>query len=105
MIIIQKKRIQIILTCILISIFAFTFQIADQKQEEKKSNNTNETTQVTATPVSGKTIVIDAGHGTPDEGAESRNRNNRSTNKLKNSTKITKTIRNKWKYSNINKIR
>ena len=104
MLIIQKKRIQIIIASILISIFAFTFQIANNRSEEKKSNNKNEIVQVTATPVSGKTIVIDAGHGTPDEGAESRNRNNRSTNKLKNSTKITKFIRNQWKYSYTYKI-
>ena len=50
-----------------ISIFAFTIQTAQ----------INETVETVALPVSNKTIVIDAGHGKPDEGAESSNRNNR----------------------------
>ncbi len=63
MIVIKKKRIQIIIGCLLIALFAFTFQIGNSKvrQEPEKSMPT------TATPVSGKTIVIDAGHGVPDE--------------------------------------
>ncbi len=63
MIVINKKRIQIIIGCLLIAVFAFTFQIGNRriKQEQEK------TIPTTATPVSGKTIVIDAGHGIPDE--------------------------------------
>lgn len=63
MIVINKKRIQIIATCLLIAIFAFVFQMGNitTKQEQEK------TIPTTATPVSGKTIVIDAGHGVPDE--------------------------------------
>lgn len=70
MLVIQKKRIQIILLGILTSIFVFTFQIAENKQESNNNTITNENdaVQVTSTPVSGKTIIIDAGHGTPDEG-------------------------------------
>ena len=70
MIIINKKRIKIILSCILIGIFAFSFQVVSNKNEFKKSNNLSlqNTIQTTATPVSGKTVVIDAGHGAPDEG-------------------------------------
>ena len=64
MIIISKKRIQIIILCLIISVFAFTLQISDKK--EKIVENTN-TVQTTATPISGKTIIVDAGHGTPDE--------------------------------------
>lgn len=69
MIVINKKRIQIILACLIIGIFAFSFQIANN--EKKLVKNTNDERQnivpTTATPVSGKTIVIDAGHGVPDE--------------------------------------
>lgn len=68
MIILNKKRILLIAGLISVSIFAFTFQIAD----------INKTVQTVALPVSDKVIVIDAGHGKPDEGAESSNRNNRS---------------------------
>ena len=69
MIVINKKRIQIILSCILIAIFTFYFQIA-KNQEQLKQNSQEEnpnTIATTATPVSGKTIVVDAGHGVPDE--------------------------------------
>ena len=34
--------------------------------------------ETTSLPVSGKTVIVDAGHGTPDEGAESSSRNDRS---------------------------
>lgn len=68
MIILNKKRILLITSLVAISICAFTFQIAE----------TDNTIQTVALPVSNKTIVIDAGHGKPDEGAESSNRNNRS---------------------------
>lgn len=64
MIIIHKKRIKIIISCILIAVFAFSFQIASKQTSKDQEQNTIETT---ATPVSGKTIVIDAGHGVPDE--------------------------------------
>lgn len=56
MIVISKKRIQIILSCLIMGLFAFSFQIAENKTKETNSLET------TATPVSGKTIVIDAGH-------------------------------------------
>ena len=65
MIIIQKKRIQIIILCLIISIISFTFQIAKEDDVNLENKKTEETT---ATPVSGKTIIVDAGHGTPDEG-------------------------------------
>jgi|InofroStandDraft_1065614.scaffolds.fasta_scaffold88091_2 hypothetical protein len=57
MIVITKKRIQIIVSCVMIAVFAFTFQIAKSEKEEKQEENV---VQTTATPVSGKTIVIDA---------------------------------------------
>ena len=33
--------------------------------------NTKETVEIVTLPVTGRTIVLDAGHGYPDEGAES----------------------------------
>lgn len=69
MIIINKKRIKIILSCLLIAIFAFVFQMANSQNEliENVNSEKQNTVQTTATPVSGKTIVVDAGHGVPDE--------------------------------------
>lgn len=64
MIVISKKRIQIIRGCLLIGIFTFYFQIAGKGSTHTEQQNTVPTA---ATPVSGKTIVIDAGHGVPDE--------------------------------------
>ncbi len=62
MIILSKRRITLILTCVLVGICAFML----------KSSQTDLDVVPTVTlPVSGKTIVIDAGHGKPDEGAES----------------------------------
>ena len=61
MIILNKKRLIAMLSMVCISIFVFTFQIAE---EEK-------TVETVALPVTNKVIVIDAGHGVPDEGAES----------------------------------
>lgn len=68
MIILNKKRILLITSILAISIFVFTIQTA----------KVNQTIETVALPVSNKTIVIDAGHGKPDEGAESSRRNNRS---------------------------
>ena len=57
MIIIKKKRIKIFLFSLLISLFAFSFNIASNTENNKE--NVIETTSV---PASGKTVVIDAGH-------------------------------------------
>ena len=69
MIVINKKRIQIILSCLIIGIFTFSFQIASNKNELGKNIDSKQqyALETTATPVSGKTVVIDAGHGVPDE--------------------------------------
>ena len=63
MIILSKKRIGTITAILLVALFAFTFQTA-------KLNNTVQTVSL---PVSNKVIVVDAGHGKPDEGAQSSN--------------------------------
>ena len=58
----MKKQDKIIILCIIISIFTFSLS-----KSKKEITNNNNIIQTTATPVSGKTIIIDAGHGTPDE--------------------------------------
>ena len=66
MIILRKKRIIFILSCFIFSVCAFyLFQ--------SKESNLGETIETVSLPVSNKVIVLDAGHGTPDEGAESSN--------------------------------
>ena len=60
MLIISKKRILFILTIIMVSALSF---IGLERQES--------TVETVSLPVSGKTVVLDAGHGYPDEGAES----------------------------------
>jgi N-acetylmuramoyl-L-alanine amidase len=62
MLVINKKRIFFILTIIMISVISFS---VNKKQEN--------TIQTVSLPVTGRTIVLDAGHGYPDSGAESAN--------------------------------
>lgn len=56
MIVLNKKKIRIIVLGVFVFIFGFAF-ICDKK----------ESVPTVSLPVSGKTIVIDAGHGKPDE--------------------------------------
>ena len=58
MIIINKKRILFIIMFILISTFTYSIN--------KKKENTISTSSL---PVSNKVVILDAGHGRPDEGA------------------------------------
>lgn len=90
MLVINRKRIQIILSCLFIAIFAFSFQIANNGDELGKNTNSQQqsTVQTTATPVSGKTIVVDAGHGVPDEGAQSSNGTTEAETNLKIALKL-----------------
>lgn len=60
MIVINKKRISIIVICLLLGIFAYSYQGTKIDLDE-------EIQETTSTPVSGKVIVVDAGHGVPDE--------------------------------------
>lgn len=62
MLIINKKRISFILIILMISVISFAI-----------NSKTEKTISTVSLPVSGKTIVLDAGHGYPDEGAESAN--------------------------------
>lgn len=90
MIVIHKKRLQIIIACLFIGVFAFYFQIANTQKQLAEDNNEilQNTMQTTATPVSGKTIVVDAGHGVPDEGAESSNGTTEAETNLKIALKL-----------------
>lgn len=88
MIVVTKKRIQIIVSCILIAVFAFYFQIANKEKQNNPTQLEQNTVATTATPVSGKTIVIDAGHGVPDEGAQSSNGTTEAQTNLKIALKL-----------------
>ena len=59
MYVIKRKRICLILIALLLGIFAYSY-------ENQKINIDEQTQSTTATPVSGKVIVV-AGHGVPDE--------------------------------------
>ena len=78
MIILSKKRFGIISTILLISLFVFVFQVASSKQ----------TVQTVSLPVSNKVIVLDAGHGKPDEGAQSSNGTTEAETYLKITLKV-----------------
>ena len=58
MVVLSKKRLSFIVGCLFIAIFSFMF-ITSKKEEN--------TVPTVSLPVSGKTIVVDAGHGVPDE--------------------------------------
>lgn len=97
MILINKKRIGLVLACVLIGLFTFTFQIASK---EKNVIKNAVSMQTTAIPTSGKVIVVDAGHGVPDERSGKFIWYNRGTNKFGYSIKTSKVIRTNGKYSN-----
>lgn len=60
MIIVSKKRLGLILSFVLVSIC--TFMISSSKV-----NEIGESVPTVALPVSNKVIIVDAGHGVPDE--------------------------------------
>ena len=79
MIVLNKKRINIIVLSVFVSIFAFIL-VTDNKTS----------VPTVSLPVSGKTIVIDAGHGKPDEGAQS----SRGTTEAETNLKIALKLQN-----------
>lgn len=83
MYVINRKRISLILICLLLGIFAYFY-------EGTKINLDQELQQTSSTPVSGKVIVVDAGHGVPDEGAES----SRGTTEAETNLKIALKLQN-----------
>ena len=78
MIVLSKKRFGIISAVLLVSVFVFVFQIA----------NSDKTVQTVSLPVSNKVIVLDAGHGKPDEGAQSSNGTTEAETNLKITLKV-----------------
>ena len=65
------KRIAIILATIMIGILVGTTQT--NENNSNKERNIGDAVQVSTSPVSSKIVVLDAGHGKPDEGAQSKN--------------------------------
>ena len=85
MIVINKKRIKIILGCLLISLFAFSIQIAKPQNQKEKEN----VIETAATPISGKTIVVDARASESQmNGAESSNGTTEAETNLKIALKL-----------------
>ena len=61
MIVINKKRISIIVICLILGFFTYSYEGTKIKLDQ-------EIQETTSTTISGKVIVLDAGHGVPDEG-------------------------------------
>lgn len=83
MYVINKKRLSFIIICLLLTIFAYAY-------EGTKINLDQEIQQTASTPTSGKVVVIDAGHGVPDEGAQS----SRGTTEAETNLKIALKLQN-----------
>ena len=81
MFVLKKKRIAILILCICLGIFTYAYQ-------ERKICMEVELQDTTATPTSGKVVVLDAGHGTPDEGAQSSSGTTEAETNLKIAFKI-----------------
>ena len=79
MIVLNKKTIRIFVLSVFVVALSLAF-ISDRR----------ETVPTVSLPVSGKTIVIDAGHGKPDEGAES----SRGTTEAETNLKIALKLQN-----------
>ena len=79
MIILNRKKISLAILITFILVFGFAF-ISDK----------HENVPTVSLPVSGKTIVIDAGHGKPDEGAQS----SRGTTEAETNLKIALKLQN-----------
>ena len=80
MIIIEKKKILKIVLSIFLIIFIFAFTL--------NKNENNDYIETVSLPVSGKTIVVDAGHGVPDEGAEADDGTTEAETNLKIALKL-----------------
>lgn len=85
MFIISRKRISLILICFLIGISVYSYQGIKTGTQERVEETIEE---ATATPVSGKVVVLDAGHGTPDEGAQSSKGTTEAETNLKIALKV-----------------
>ena len=75
MVVLNGRKILFVLGIITMFVFTYVVTIANTNNVSK---NNNESIATVALPVNNKVIIIDAGHGVPDEGAESSTRNYRS---------------------------
>lgn len=80
MIVIDKKKILKIVVSIFLIVFIFAFTI-------NKDDNNDYISTVTL-PVSGKVVVVDAGHGVPDEGAQADDGTTEAETNLKIALKL-----------------
>ena len=62
MIIIDKKRLGIMVGIMLVAVLVFTFKTADINTSLNDKSNLEKTVQTVSLPVSNKVIVLDAGH-------------------------------------------
>lgn len=81
MVVLRKKRLIITAYLIGISLFACVYSIASYKHE---------TVSTMALPASNKVVILDAGHGLPDEGATE----NKTLSESSINLKITKKVQN-----------
>ena len=79
MIVLTKRKIRITILIVFFLVFGVTFL-----------NDKKEGVPTVSLPVSGKTVVIDAGHGKPDEGAQS----SRGTTEAETNLKIALKLQN-----------
>lgn len=79
MIVLTKRKIRITILIVFFLVFGVTFL-----------NDKKEGVPTVSLPVSGKTVVIDAGHGKPDEGAQS----SRGTTEAETNLKIALKLKN-----------
>ena len=89
MIVLHKKRILLTLSIVAVSIIGIA--IGNEKFEQPiflPNSSYGSIVQTVALPVSNKTIVIDAGHGVPDEGAQSSNGTTEAETNLKIALKL-----------------
>ena len=77
MLVLRKKRILFVALCIFIAMFSVMV-----------STQNNKTIQTVSLPVSNKVVIIDAGHGVPDEGAQSSNGTTEAETNLKIALKL-----------------
>ena len=75
MVVLNGRKILFVLGIITMFVFTYVVTIANTNNISKNDIKSVETV---ALPVDSKVIIIDAGHGVPDEGAESSTRNYRS---------------------------
>ena len=81
MIVLNKKRIILVVTSVFVSLIIFMLSTGSNSNEK-------EYIETVSLPVSGKTIILDAGHGVPDEGAQSSNGTTEAETNLKIALKV-----------------